>query len=151
MSAQHSVVKKGGRLMQRTKVETSIRPGALFISVALGLLCVVCVSALGAWAITDGFIPREHGRYLAAAALLAGVCVGSASAGRGEGGGVYRFVFAFGMLLCLLLLNLCCFGGSWSGVVPGAMLIFGTTAAWMLVPKRGRSSRKRRRKKKHQL
>jgi len=111
---------------------------------AVGFVAVLVTTAVFAWLIHREILGLEHLDLTSAAALIMGGLLAGFSCGRGEGRWIRAGIAGAGLILVMLAVNLICFGGSLSGVLPGCALLLGsvTAAALVMGDKKGRKRRK---------
>ena len=108
--------------------------------IAVGILTMLAVAGAFAWLVHSEVIGREHLGLASAIVLAMGSLLGAVSAGGGEGRLLRCATVGGGIILFLLVLNLLLFDGALGGLLPGALVIVGSTAAAALIT--GNRSRK---------
>lgn len=101
--------------------------------IGLGVLTMIVGAGLIAWLENRQMLDQEHLSFASVAMLVIGGLTGGAGAGRGEGRFVRCAVTAGGIVLILLLLNLICFDGQLGGLLPGILVIGGSSEAFALL------------------
>ena len=116
----------------------------IIFAVVVGILTALGLTGLFAWMIRREMLDPSHMDLMAACVVMVSAGVTAMACGRGEGNVKRTSLAETGFLLVLGCINLMLFEGALNGLIPCALLVAATAAAYILcgLGKTGKRKRK---------